>query len=99
MLHRVFISHVRPQYKNYIAGHLPRLFLTREKFFKVIHLSARSFRNFVTRLIQENQYNVVHPAAPLRCDAIRIKMTSKQTIYLVIFAAFSQIRQKSQKTL
>ena len=26
-----------------------------------------------------NQYNVVHPAAPLQCDAIRIKMTPKET--------------------
>jgi hypothetical protein len=25
-----------------------------------------------------NQYNVVHPAAPLSCDAIRIKMTPKE---------------------
>ena len=25
-----------------------------------------------------NQYNVVHPAAPLRCDAIRIKMVPKE---------------------
>ncbi len=25
-----------------------------------------------------NQYNVVHPAAPLKCDAIRIKMTPKE---------------------
>ena len=25
-----------------------------------------------------NQYNVVHPAAPLTCDAIRINMTPKQ---------------------
>jgi len=27
-----------------------------------------------------NQYNVVHPAAPLRCDAIRIKITSKEDV-------------------
>ncbi|MDE0736316.1 MAG: hypothetical protein OSB47_10870 [Pirellulaceae bacterium] len=27
-----------------------------------------------------NQYNVVHSVAPLRCDAIRIKMTSKQDV-------------------
>lgn len=25
-----------------------------------------------------NQYNVVHPAAPLKCDAIRVKMTPKE---------------------
>ena len=25
-----------------------------------------------------NQYNVVHPAAPLTCDAIRIHMTPKE---------------------
>ena len=31
-----------------------------------------------------NQYNVVHPAAPLQCDAIRIKMKPQQDAALGI---------------
>ncbi|MBT3470872.1 MAG: hypothetical protein HN467_16275, partial [Opitutae bacterium] len=28
--------------------------------------------------MRANQYNVVHPAGPLSCDAIRIRMTPKE---------------------
>jgi uncharacterized protein len=40
----------------------------------------RPFELYVTDRYDNraNQYNVVHPAAPLTCDAIRIKMTPKE---------------------
>lgn len=31
-----------------------------------------------------NQYNVVHPAAPLKCDTIRIRMTPKENAWVGI---------------
>ena len=34
-----------------------------------------------------NQYNVVHPAAPLKCDAIRIRMTPKEDACVGILEA------------
>jgi DUF1680 family protein len=40
----------------------------------------RPFRLYTTDRYdtRANQYNVVHPAAPLKCDAIRIRMTPKE---------------------
>ena len=39
----------------------------------------RDFELYVTDRydVRANQYNVVHPAAPIRCDAIRVRMVPR----------------------
>ena len=44
-----------------------------------------------------NQYNVVHPAAPLSCDAIRIHMTPREKMAVGILEVRVEFEEQSPK--
>jgi hypothetical protein len=41
-----------------------------------------------------NQYNVVHPAAPIRCDAIRVRMTPKEDACVGILEMMAEFEKE-----
>ena len=43
-----------------------------------------------------NQYNVVHPSAPVRCDAIRIRMTPKKNACVGILEVMPTFEEDKQ---
>lgn len=43
---------------------------------------------------QANQYNVVHPAAPIRCEAIRVRMTPKEDTCVGILEMIAEFEKE-----
>ena len=41
-----------------------------------------------------NQYNVIHPAAPVRCDAIRVRMTPKEDACVGILEMMAEFEKE-----
>jgi len=41
-----------------------------------------------------NQYNVVHPATPIRCDAIRVRMTPNEDACVGILEMMAEFEKE-----